>query len=109
MKKTFRKAAAFILCTAMIGSMVPLSASAATVSDNGVYEITFNNGYQGGTIDGVDEQKIVRFNFDSDDEVIDLAELVGNDVKCKYYTLKGWWVNNELSTTVKKSDFGNSK
>ncbi len=109
MKKTFRKAAAFILCTAMIGSMVPLSASAATVSDNGEYEITFNNGYQGGTIDGVDEQKIVRFNFDSDDEVIDLAELVGNDVKCKYYTLKGWWVNNELSTTVKKSDFGNSK
>lgn len=103
-KKLFRRAAALLLSTTMLVSL-PVTANAATVTDNGEYEIVFTNNYYHGTIDGVNEPKHVKFNFDSDDEVVNLTDLVGTDVKYRYSVLSGWELNGQTITTITKDDF----
>lgn len=105
MKRTLRKTAAFILSAAMIGSAVPLSASAVTISDNGEYVVEFRNTYSNGTIDGSEDPKTVRFHFDSDDEKVRLTDLSGTNVKYKYYTFTGWANSSGEISEVTKEDF----
>lgn len=102
--KLFKRTAALLLSSTMLVSL-PVTANAATVTDNGEYQILFNNNYYGGTIDGITDSKHVSFNFDSDDEVVNLADLVGNDVKYRFYSLSGWKLNGNVITTITKDDF----
>ena len=113
MKKTklLKRTAALLLSSTMLVSL-PVTVNAATVTDNGEYEILFHNTYYGGTIDGIHDSKHVSFNFDSNDEVVNLSDLVGNDVKYKFYALEGWmldinWsMDDDSVTTITKDDFG---
>ncbi len=101
-KLLFKRAAALLLSSTLVVS-VPLTAGAVTVTDDGDYEIVFNN--YGGTIDGSSDSKTVSFKFDSDNEVVDLTDLVGTNVRDGYYAFKGWMINGETVTTVTKDDF----
>ena len=105
-KGLFKRAAALVLSSTMLVS-VPLTANAVSIDQDGEYEILFNNS-DGGTIDGLPDSKHVSFNFDSNDEEVDLADLVGNNVKHFWFELEGWNLNGETITTIKKSDFKGS-
>lgn len=104
-KMLFQRSAALLLSSTMLVSL-PITANAATITDDGDYEILFKNNWVGGTIDGLPDSKHVSFNFDSDNEVVNLSDLVGNDVKYKYYAFEGWKNDDgDVITTITKDDF----
>ena len=113
-QQLFRKGAAFVLSASMIASMsltIPFSASAAIIDNQGEYTILFYNSYHNGTIDGKTESKSVSFNFENDNEVVQLSDLVGNDVKYSYYAFDGWRIiesPDNLINTVTKADFNDN-
>lgn len=116
MKSLFKRTAATVLSMSVALGIPVTTAGAYSVSDEGEYYISFDSRYGfmadaeiGGT---AASRKSVKFNFDSEDEVIDLADLTG-ELTNNYYTLQGWKFafddSGEIHTTVSKDDYTNGK
>ena len=105
-----------ILALFMMGmslGMFKMTTHAFTICDDGTYTLIMNNVY--GDIDGQDDYKIIRFNFDEGEEQVKLSDLTqgitafnGRD------TFVGWSTSSDVyspaseDTFFKKTDFNRS-
>ena len=104
MKSFVKKTVALVLSGTMLLS-ITVSAGAYTINNtNGKYRINFNSQYgiiSGGKTDPDGTSKTVRFEFDTEDEVVNLNELVGQ-IDQVYYNCIGWKLDDsdEIVNTV---------
>ena len=111
MKSFVKKTVALVLSGTMLLS-IPVSAGAYTINNtNGKYRINFNSQYgiiSGGKTDPDGTSKTVRFEFDTEDEVVNLNELVGQ-IDQVYYNCIGWKLgdSDEIVNTVSLDNFIN--